>query len=164
MRLVLRLLVDFRDCAVDRGLPLANSQNVRLILIHLGLLVLVALPCHLTEVRVSHVLGLRATHLGLYAANLGLLARVVAPQTSLLDPLLDLARRQQLPLLEHLIGALLKLQAQRAQALRRLLCVRVNALLTLTAVIGHVVLHPVDVEGAGLCAIDRLLVLTFNHF
>lgn len=110
------------------------------------------------------MLGLRAAHLGLHAANLGFLAGVVAPQTSLLDPLLDLARRQQLPLLEHLIGALLKLQAQRAQALSSLLGVRVNVLLILTAVVGHVVLHPVDVEGAGLCAIDRLLILTFNHF
>ena len=57
------------------------------------------------------MLGLRAAHLGLHAADLGLLAGVVAPQTSLLDPLLDLTRRQQLALLEHLISALLQLQA-----------------------------------------------------
>ena len=57
------------------------------------------------------MLGLRAAHLGLHAADLGLLAGVVAPQTSLLDSLLDLTRRQQLALLEHLISALLQLQA-----------------------------------------------------
>ena len=135
---------------MDGGFPLADSLDVLLVLSHLRLFVLVALPGHLTEVGVARVLGLRASHLGLHAANLGLLTRVIAPDPRLLDSLLDLARGQLLPLLEDLIGALLELQAQWAQALGGwLLGVWVDVLL------GHIVLHPVDVKRAWLCSINR---------
>ena len=75
---------------------------------------------------------------------------MIAPDSGLLDSLLDFARGQQLPLLEYLISALLELEAQWAQVLGCwLLSVWVNVLLR------DIVLHPIDVKRAWLCSINR---------
>ena len=58
LRLLFRLLVDFGDCAVNGGLPLANPLDVLLVFVHLGLFVLVALPGHLAQIGVALVLSL----------------------------------------------------------------------------------------------------------
>ena len=104
---------------------------------------LVALPRHLTEVGLARVLGLGAAHLGFNAADESLLTGVVASETSLLDPFLDLTSSEKLPLLKDLISALLQLLAEWAELLGGgLVSVWVHVL------VSHVVLHPVDVEGA----------------
>ena len=147
-RLVLGLRVDFGDCAVNGGLSLANSLDVLLVLVHLGLLVLVALPRHLTQVGLALVLLLRSAHFRFAAADLSLLAGVVAPQAGLLNSLFDLTGCEELPLLDNFVGARLQFLAQRASVLRCGLLVRMHVLLA------HVVLHPVDGERAGLGSVD----------
>ena len=104
---MLRLLVNLSDCAVNGGLSFADPLDVRLILVHLGLFVLVTLPGHLTQIGLALLLDLRAAHFRLNAADVGLLARVVAPQASLLNSLFNLTGCEKLPLLEDLVGALL---------------------------------------------------------
>ena len=65
---------------------------------------------------------------------------MIAPNSGLLNSLLDFACSEQLPLLEDLISTLLQLEAQWAQALGSwLLSVWVNVL------VRHIVLHPIDV-------------------
>ena len=148
-RLMLRLLVDFGDCAVNGGLSLADSLDVLLVLVHLGLLVFVALPGHLTQIGLALKLLLGAAHFWFTAADLSLLAGVIASQTGLLNSLFDLAGCEKLPLLEDLIGSRLELLAQRAHMLRcGLLGIRMHILF------GDVVLHPVDVERAGLGSVN----------
>ena len=148
-RLLLRLLVDFGDCAVNRGLSLANPLNVLLVFVHLGLFVLIALPSHLTQITMALVLSPRVAQFWFNTADLSLLAGVIAPQTSLLNSLFNLTSCEKLPLLEDLIGALLELLTQRARMLRyRLLSIRVHILF------GDIELHPVDVERAGLCSVN----------
>ena len=148
-RLLLRLCIDFGDCAVNRGLSLADSLNVLLVLVHLGLLVLVALPCHLAQIGLALVLLLRAAQFWFAAADLSLLAGVIASQTSLLNSLFDLTCCEKLPLLEDLISSRLEFLAQRASVLRcSLLSVWLQVLL------GDVVLHPVDVKRAGLGSVN----------
>ena len=146
----LGVLVDLRNRGVQGGLALTNSLDVLLVLADLGLLVLVALSSHLAKVGLARLLDLRPAHLGLGAAYEGLLAGVVTSKASLLNFGLNLAGRQQLPLLEDLVGALLQFLAQRADGLNELARVGVHILLILVC---HVKLHPVDVERAGLGAI-----------
>ena len=143
-RFLFRLLVDLCDRAVEGGLTLAYPHDVLLVLVHLGLFMPVALPGHLTEVGLADVLGLRAAHLGLDAANESLLTGVITSQTSFLDSGFDLACREELSLLDHLVGALLKLLADWAELLSLL-----GWLLGVVGVhilVGDIVLHPVDVE------------------
>ena len=148
-RLVLGLRVDFGDCAVNGGLSLADSLDVLLVLVHLGLLVLVALPSHLAQIGLALVLLLRAAHFWFTAADLSLLAGVIASQASLLNSLFDLTSCEKLPLLEDLIGSCLEFLAQRASVLRcGLLSVWLQVLL------GDVVLHPVDVKRTGLGSVN----------
>lgn len=146
-RFLLRLLVNLGDCAVKGGLALANPHNILLVLVHLVLFMLVALPGHLTEIGLADVLGLRAAHLWFDAADESLLTGVIASQASFLDSSFDLACREELSLLEHLVGALLKLLAERAELLGLLgwlLGVGVRIL------VSDIVLHPVDVKRARL--------------
>ena len=148
-RLLLRLCVDFGDCAVNGGLSLADSLDVLLVLIHLALFVLVALPGHLTQIGLALELLLSAAHFRFTTAELSLLADVIASQTGLLNSHLDLTRCEKLSLLEDLIGSRLEFLAQRASVLRcGLLSVWLQVLL------GDVVLHPVDVKRAGLGSVN----------
>ena len=148
-RLLLRLCVDFGDCAVNGGLSFADSLDVLLVLVHLGLLVLVALPGHLAQIGLALVLLLGAAHFWFAAADLSLLAGVITSQASLLNSLFDLTGCEKLPLLEDLIGSRLEFLAQRASVLRcGLLSVWLQVLL------GDVVLHPVDVKRTGLGSVN----------
>ena len=66
---------------------------------------ILALPRHFGKVSLSSVLLLSAAHLGLHAADDSLLTGVISPQAGLLDAVLDLSPRQELPLLIDQISA-----------------------------------------------------------
>jgi len=159
---LLGLLADFCDNAVHGCFPLTNSLDVRLVLVHLRLFVLVALPGHLAEVGLADVLGLRALHSRLDAADEGILTGMITSQTSLLNSFFDLTSREKLSLLEDLVGTILQFLAQGARM--RLWEPRLVDAVWAHVLISHVILHPVDVEGARLGSINWWIVLNFNHF
>ena len=77
------------NCNLNGGLSRA-SLDVLLVLVHLALLVLVALPGHLTQIGLALELLLSAAHFRFTTAELSLLADVIASQTGLLNSFLDL--------------------------------------------------------------------------
>ena len=129
----------------------------------------VALPRHFGKVSLSSVLGLSAAHLGLHAADDSLLAGVVSPITGLLNSVLDLSPRQELPLLIDQISASLELLAERVYP---------GCLTLLSGNVGvhvlvhHIVFHPVDIEGSRLgtratintAVVSLFLINCFDHF
>ena len=113
----------------------------------------VALSCHLAEVGLAGLLDFCSAHLGLNATDECILSGVIASESSLLNLVLDLVSSQQLSLLDDFVGALLQLLAQRAKTLSWRNDVRVVHD-GMGVLVSDVVLHPVDVEGTGLGAVD----------
>ena len=146
---MLRPLIGLSDAAMLRSTAFAHALNVLVVLSEHGFLMGVPLAGHLGQVDVALELLLRALHAGLAPLDICLDHADVTASAGLLNTVLDLLPGQELSLLNDGLGALLESLAERAELFRRLLLIGVAIL------ISYIVLHPVDVEGAGLLTVDR---------
>ena len=148
----LGVLVDLRDGGTGHAAAyglLADASEALGGLGHLALLALEAHAGQLRQVRVSIALllflGDPAERTSLHV----LLSRQVPTDSGLVELALDFGAGERHALSSDFISALLQVNLKGAQAPRALGGLR------LRVGVGHVVLHPVDVEGAGLLAVRR---------
>ena len=146
---MLRPLISLSDAALLRSAAFAHALNVLVVLSKHGFLMGVPLAGHLRQVDMALELLLRALHAWLAPLDICLDHANVTASAGLLNAVLDLLSGQELSLLNDSLGALLESLAERAEPLGCLLLIRVAIL------ISYIVLHPVDVEGAGLLTVDR---------
>ena len=146
---MLRPLIGLSDAAMLRSAAFAHALDVLVVLSEHGFLMGVPLAGHLGQVDVALELLLGALHAGLAPLDICLDHADVTASAGLLNTVLDLLPGQELSLLNDGLGALLKSLAERAELFGCLLLIRMAIL------ISYIVLHPVDVEGAGLLTVDR---------